>query len=98
MTQQKTSITLEEAVALVTNAIANCLTASGKQSTEITMDEAPLAAIAGFDSLCGLEVTIELEQQLGAQLDENVFVRTVGSRSRPRTLREVCKAILAVAK
>ena len=45
--------------------------------------------IEGFDSPAGVDVTVDLELQLGIGLPHNVFVKTVNGRPRARTLNEV---------
>ena len=86
----------EETVARdVLNAIGRCLAGSGKTMKAIASHQAPLAAIPGFDSLCALEVTVELERRFGTKLDENIFVKLVGSRAKARTLKEVCRVIIS---
>lgn len=85
----------EDVVDTIVGAIKRCLEASGKAMRAVLPNEAPLAVIPDFDSLCGLEVTVELECKFQISLDDNVFIQTSGSRSRPRTLKEVCSVVAA---
>jgi acyl carrier protein len=82
----------------VLDAIARCLEASGRKLKPISGNQSPIAAIPGFDSLCGLEVTTELEHQLHVKLDQNIFVKSEGSRAKARTLDEICKALIAAVR
>jgi acyl carrier protein len=52
----------------------------------------------GFDSLCGIEVTVDLQKRLGVQLDDNVFIQTNGSKAKARTFDQTVDALVAVAK
>jgi len=75
--------------------ISDCLQRSGRAMPQIGPDTKVVDGVPGFDSLCGLEATVDLEQQLGITLEDNVFVKEVNGRPRARTFGEVVKAILA---
>jgi acyl carrier protein len=55
-------------------------------------------AIQGFDSLCGIEVTGDLQARLGLKLEDNIFVKANGTRAAARTLAEVVDALLKAAR
>ena len=94
----KTSRSRGEIVGQLTTAIKACLEASGRRLPALRGDQCPLTAVAGFDSLCGIEVTVDLQKRLGVQLDDNIFVQTNGSRAKARTFDQIVDAIAAVAK
>lgn len=94
----KTSGSRREIADELTTAIKACLEASGRTVPTLHGDQCPLTAIAGFDSLCGIEVTVDLQKRLGVQLDDNVFVQTNGSRAKARTFDQIVDAIVAIAK
>lgn len=79
-------------------AIAETLRRSGRELPELKNYQLrPILDIAGFDSQCGIEVTVELETVLGVDnLSDNVFIREVQGRSHPRSFSEVVDAILAL--
>jgi acyl carrier protein len=86
-----------EAVEMVKDAVAECLKRSGREVPEITSDTKIISGIAGFDSHCGIETTIELEAQLDTVLDDNVFIKEEHGHPRARTLREVAQVIVIIA-
>jgi acyl carrier protein len=94
----KTSRSRNEIASELTLAIKACLEASGRTLPALRGDQCPLTAVAGFDSLCGIEVTVELQEHLGIPLDDNVFVQTDGSRARGRTFDQIVDVIVAVVK
>jgi acyl carrier protein len=80
----------EQVVAILIQAILNSLTSSGRPTPdEIVVTKKIIGEIDGFDSPAGVDVTVDLELQLGIELPHNVFVKTVNSRPRARTLNEV---------
>ena len=94
----KTSRSREEIASELTTAIKACLEASGRTLPPLHGDQCPLTAIEGFDSLCGIEVTVDLQKRLGLQLDDNIFIQTSGSRAKARTFDQTVDAMVAVAK
>ena len=88
----------EELANELTNAITACLTASGRTMVAIRPDQCPLTTIKGFDSLCGIEVTVELQERFGAKLEDNIFVETNSAGTRARTFSQVVDALIAAAK
>jgi acyl carrier protein len=94
----KTSRSRGEIAGELTAAIKTCLEASGRTLPPLRGDQCPLTAIAGFDSLCGIEVTVELQKHLGVRLDDNVFVEAGGSRVKARTFDQIVDVIVAVTK
>ncbi|MGH9433399.1 MAG: hypothetical protein ACRD3T_17850 [Terriglobia bacterium] len=78
------------------NAIAETLRRSGREIPDLDNFElCPIQDIAGFDSQCGIEVTVELEAILGiADLTDNIFIKDIDSKPRARTFAETVGAIL----
>ena len=57
-------------------------TNSGLPVIEIDEDTRPIGDLPGFDSLTGIEATVELTHRLGHQMtDENIFVSAKGTRA-----------------
>jgi hypothetical protein len=86
-----------EIAKVLRSVIADCLHRSGREVPEIGSDMKIIDGFPGFDSLCGLEATIELELRRGFSLEDNVFIKEVQGRPRARTFGEVVNALLAVA-
>lgn len=77
------------------DAIRACQTASGRIMPKLSRDDRPHLAVPGFDSLCGIEVTVDMEERLGLELaDENMFVKDVRGRKVARTLNETLCTVL----
>ena len=53
------------------------------------------SALASLDSLCGVEITVELEGRLGVKLEDNLFLKTVDGRPKRRTFDEIVQALVA---
>ena len=85
-----------EVAKVLRNVISDCLHRSGREVPEIGSDMKIIDGFPGFDSLCGLEATIELELRLGVGLEDNVFIKEVQGRPRARTFGEVVNALLAI--
>lgn len=88
----------EELASDLTDAIKTCLTASGRTLVSIRGDQCPLTTIKGFDSLCGIEVTVDMQERLGIKLEDNIFVHTNGSGTKARTFDQVVDALVAAGK
>jgi acyl carrier protein len=75
-------------------AIRVCMETGGRECPQLTGDTVPLKDLQGFDSLCAIEVLVDLESRLGKELGEDLFA--VGSRktAKQRSLRDVAEAIL----
>jgi len=85
-----------EVAKVLRNVISDCLARSGREVPQIDSDKKIIDGVAGFDSLCGLEATIDLELRLGISLEDNIFIKEVLGRPRPRTFGEVVAALLTV--
>jgi hypothetical protein len=80
-------------------AIATTLQRSGRELPEFKDTDEPLKDYDGFDSQCGLEVTVELEEVLGVpDLGSNVFIKGTGKGTRARNLSEIVTNIVAKIK
>lgn len=59
----------------ICEAIAATLRRSGRERPTFKDNDEPIKAYDGFDSQCGVEVTVELETTLGlADLGNNIFI------------------------
>jgi acyl carrier protein len=87
----------DEISALLAAAIAACLKRSGRSAPRIDPYARVIDGIAGFDSLCGIETTLELESELGIDLGDNLFVKEVDGRPRARTFNEVVGLLISLA-
>jgi len=81
---------LEQALAA---AINNCLEASGKDAVQIHPDTVPLTDILGFDSLCAVEVLVDVESNCGITAEIEVFLEGKGKKARNRTIKEIAAAM-----
>jgi acyl carrier protein len=80
----------EQVTAIVSKAITDSLLQSGRPAPdEIIATKKIIGELDGFDSPAGVDVTVDLELQLGIDLPHNVFIKTVNGRPRARTLNEV---------
>jgi acyl carrier protein len=75
------------------DAICNCLAASGREVPEMNPETVPLEGIAGFDSLCAVEVLVDVEARCGLKVNDDVFLSGKGAKARHRTIREIADAI-----
>ena len=82
----------------VMEAIQVCMEAGGKECPQLTGETVPLKDIRGFDSLCAIEVLVDLESKLGKELGEDIFVDGSRKAPKPRSVREVVEAILECKK
>ena len=88
----------QQVAAALMSGICTTVCRSGGDTPAIN-DESlrPILDVTGFDSQCGIEVTVELEAALQvADLGENIFIEDVDGKTRARTVREVIDAILCV--
>lgn len=88
----------EEIAGELIAAIKRCVVASGHTMPLLRPDQCPLMAIQGFDSLCGIEVTVDLQARLSLKLEDNIFVKANDTRAAARTLAEVVDALLKAAR
>jgi len=82
-------MTNEEVEAALKDAINGCLAASGKPTVELNADVIPLEGVEGFDSLCAMEVLVDIEANFGLKAEGDVFLEGDGSKARKRTIREI---------
>jgi hypothetical protein len=81
------------------NAIATTLRRSGRQLPSFKDSDKPLKDYDGLDSLCGIEVTLSLEEALGIEdLGNNIFVKGTGKTARARSLSEIVSKVLRMTK
>ena len=89
----------QEAREAICQAIATTLQRSGRELPQFKDQDKPVKNYDGFDSQCGIEVTVELEELLGiGDLGSNIFVEQVGKVVHARSLAEIVAAVLAKAK
>jgi len=80
-------------------AISSTLRRSGRQQPQFKDEDKPLKDYEGMDSLCGIEVTLTLEQALGiADLGNNIFVKGTGKSARARSLSEIVSKVVRQVK
>ncbi len=78
----------------VCSAIALTLERSGREVPPFKDEDKPVNGYEGFDSQCGVEVTLQLEQMLGIDdLGTNIFVAGVGKSARARTIAEITTCV-----
>jgi hypothetical protein len=83
----------------VCKAIAITLRRSGRNLPDFKDTDEPLKDYDGFDSHCGLEVTVELEVALRTiDLGNNVFIEGAGNSARARNVSEIVANIVAKMK
>jgi acyl carrier protein len=86
-------MTNAEVEAALIEAIRECLEASGKAVDEITSETIPLENLNGFDSLCAVEVLVEIETRFGLTAESDVFVDGTGSKASKRTIKEIAEVL-----
>ena len=96
--EQSASRSRGDIVTELTTAMKLCLENSGRKLEPLREDQCPLTTIKGFDSLCGIEVTVDLQTRLHIRLEDNVFVENNGGRSRARTVKQIVDAILRATR
>jgi hypothetical protein len=79
-------------------AIQLCMEAAGKECPTLTSDIVPISDIKGFDSLCGVEVTVELESKVGRDCGDDIFVAGLGKNAKPRSVREAAELVISRMK
>ena len=70
---------------------------TGETLPELTPDLKLVGQVPGLDSLAALEVILDLEEALSAELPDDVFVVEQDGRPRARTYEEVVFALAGVA-
>ena len=78
-------------------AITITLQRSGRSVPDFKDTDKPVDDYDGFDSQCGVEVTLELEGMLRADdLGTNIFVKGQGKAARARTIKEIVNHVAAL--
>jgi hypothetical protein len=89
------SATEQETRKSICEAIAATLRRSRREVPEFRDQDEPVKSYEGFDSQCGIEVTVELEVLLGIDdLGTNIFVKDAGKTTCARNLAEIVGAVL----
>lgn len=71
-----------EAVRAVTDVLTEIQRISGRETVEISSSSCPIGDLPGFDSLSGVEATVELSSRLGIDLaGVNAFANEKGTRA-----------------
>jgi acyl carrier protein len=65
---------------------------AGEETAPITQTTRPLADLAFFDSLLGLELTVSLEERLGIEIDEQT-VFADGDTREPLSVAQIAEMI-----
>lgn len=82
-----TQLELEE---LLIVAVTNVQKTSGREETDVTAETVPLDDLPGFDSLNGVEITVDVMDQLELPLEaNNIFV----ADHKPLSIRDVAKML-----
>lgn len=82
-----TQVELED---LLISAVANIQKMSGREEIAISADTVPLDDLPGFDSLNGVEATVEVIEQLELPLEaNNIFV----ADEKPLSIRDVARKL-----
>ena len=93
------SLIEQDAHKSICEAIAATLRRSGRVVPEFRDQDEPVRSYDGFDSQCGLEVTVELEELFGIEdLGTNIFIKDAGKTSCARNLTEIVSAVLTKLK
>ncbi|WP_150575728.1 acyl carrier protein [Pandoraea aquatica] len=75
---------------MLIEAVSNIQKVSGREETDVTADTVPLDDLPGFDSLNGVEITVDVMEQLELPLEaNNIFV----SDEKPLSIRDVAKML-----
>ena len=88
----------EDILSELTAAVKMCVENSGRKLDVLREEQCPLTTIKGFDSLCAIEVTVDLQGRLGLRLENNIFIEDNGGRPKARTVKQVIDAIVGAAK
>lgn len=85
-----------EAVRIVADVLADIQVVSGREMSAISESTCPIGDLAEFDSLNGVEATVELSSRLGFDLPGvNAFVNESGTKAL--TVSEVADGICKLA-
>ncbi|VVE01101.1 hypothetical protein PAQ31011_02146 [Pandoraea aquatica] len=83
-------MTQSELEKMLIEAVSNIQKVSGREETDVTADTVPLDDLPGFDSLNGVEITVDVMEQLELPLEaNNIFV----SDEKPLSIRDVAKML-----
>lgn len=90
-------MTMTEATKEVVDVLKTVQELSGRQVGEITGSTCPIGDLDQFDSLNGVEASVELSSRLGFELPGvNAFVNETGTKAL--TVNEIAEAICNVAE
>lgn len=86
----------DEVVATIVDVLAEFQSMGGRPATQITGNTCPIGDLAEFDSLNGVEATVELSDRLGIDLPGvNAFANESGTKAL--TVSEVADTICTLA-
>ena len=84
---------------ILINIVCNIQKISGREEVPVTADTKPVLDIPGFDSLNGVEATVEVLDQLGIDLDfNNVFVEDDSALTIQQAATRLINAMAALHK
>lgn len=89
-------MTAQEISTAITEAINAIQQTSGNPLVPVLPESKPIGDLPGFDSLLGLEVTLELERVVGNLPWQNLFVND--HQTKALTVGEVVSRILTLEK
>ncbi len=86
-------MSLDEIQTIVLDVLRDVQTLSGREWVGLDPNAEPIGQLDGFDSLCGVEATVMVEERLGCgDLDvDTVFVSRDGKRAL--TVKEIAQRI-----
>lgn len=88
----------EVAAAALEEEIVKSLVASGIAVPGRRGGRLPASVLETVSSLCGVEITVELEKRLGVELEDNVLLKLVDGRWKRRTWNEVLEALASAGE
>ncbi len=91
-----TQFTREDISTNLIAAITETLRLSGRPAPQFSGELKIIKGIDRFDSQCGVEVTVDLEQLLDTDLGDNIFIGQKNGKDYARTFNQVVSAIWAI--
>jgi len=83
-------------IEVITQVLQGLQSTSGRGGQQISQETCPIGDLDQFDSLNGVEATVELSDQIGFDLpDVNIFVNEDGTKAR--TVAEIADCICKIA-
>jgi acyl carrier protein len=87
---------LEKLQQIICEVLVEIQTQSGREVSRVDGRTCPIGDLHGFDSLSGLEATVELSQRLGCEIPEDVNLLVNEKGTRALRVEEVAKRLEAM--